>query len=401
MTSPDRRAATLAEIRNRKMARSPHAYVRGNTLKFYEWLDASPGRVPDGPAVWICGDCHLGNLGPLADAKGKVAVQIRDLDQAVMGNPALDLIRLGLSLACAARGSDLPGVTTARMLEHLVTGYEEALAGDFESERDKSHRSHRIQKILAQSVHRRWRQLAKERLEDTKSSLPRGKRFWSLTAEERSGLGELFGEERTRAMVTGLKSRDSDAPIELVDAAYWVKGCSSLGRLRYAVLLRVGDDPRLCLVDVKEATTAAAPRLAGVSMPRDNAARVVQGANVLSPNLGHRMVAARLAGTGVVLRELMPQDLKIEVEQLTPKEAMRIAGYLAGVVGRAHGAQMDAATRRSWRAELARARLGALDAPSWLWSSVVALVADHEAAYLEHCRRFALWDAARAKPRAA
>ena len=31
-----------------------------------------------------------------------------------------------------------------------------------------------------------------------------------------------------------------------------------------------------------------------------------------------------------------------------------------------------------------------LDAPSWLWSSIVGLVASHEAAYLEHCRRYAL-----------
>jgi uncharacterized protein (DUF2252 family) len=35
-----------------------------------------------------------------------------------------------------------------------------------------------------------------------------------------------------------------------------------------------------------------------------------------------------------------------------------------------------------------------LDAPSWLWSSVVDLVAVHETAYLEHCRRFALAAAA-------
>jgi len=31
-----------------------------------------------------------------------------------------------------------------------------------------------------------------------------------------------------------------------------------------------------------------------------------------------------------------------------------------------------------------------LDAPSWLWSSVVELMASHESAYLEHCRRYAL-----------
>src|ERR1700730_3713089 len=35
-------------------------------------------------------------LGPLANTKGHVNIQIRDLDQAVIGNPALDLVRLGL-----------------------------------------------------------------------------------------------------------------------------------------------------------------------------------------------------------------------------------------------------------------------------------------------------------------
>jgi hypothetical protein len=31
-----------------------------------------------------------------------------------------------------------------------------------------------------------------------------------------------------------------------------------------------------------------------------------------------------------------------------------------------------------------------LDAPTWLWSSVVDLIGIHERAYLEHCRRYAL-----------
>ena len=31
-----------------------------------------------------------------------------------------------------------------------------------------------------------------------------------------------------------------------------------------------------------------------------------------------------------------------------------------------------------------------LEAPNWLWSSVVDLLWIHERAYLEHCRRYAL-----------
>ena len=131
MIAPDQRPDRLRTLRDLKMARSAHAYVRGSTSKFYEWLEACPSNVPQGPSVWICGDCHIGNLGPIADIKGNVAVQIRDLDQTVIGNPAHDLIRLALSLASAARGSDLPGVATAHILEHLMLGYETTMAGDF------------------------------------------------------------------------------------------------------------------------------------------------------------------------------------------------------------------------------------------------------------------------------
>jgi len=159
ISRPKQRAKVLLRTRNLKMARNAHAYVRGSTVKFYEWLEDGGRKLPAGPSVWICGDCHLGNLGPLADADGHVDVQIRDLDQTVIGNPVHDLVRLALSLASAARGSDLPGVTTARMLEEMMNGYEAALAGRFGGQTEKNHRPKLIREILDRAVHRKWRQL--------------------------------------------------------------------------------------------------------------------------------------------------------------------------------------------------------------------------------------------------
>src|SRR5438132_3789558 len=103
---PDSRQEVLAAAQRLKVARSAHAYVRGNTAQFYDWLrHLKRGHLPEGPPVWICGDCHVGNLGPLAHPDGRVEIHIRDLDQTVIGNPIHDLVRLGLSLASAARGS--------------------------------------------------------------------------------------------------------------------------------------------------------------------------------------------------------------------------------------------------------------------------------------------------------
>jgi uncharacterized protein (DUF2252 family) len=240
---PSERASILSAHQKLKMAASAHAYVRGNTVKFYQWLESQKrNSLPEGPPVWICGDCHAGNLGPVADAKGRVEIQIRDFDQTVIGNPGHDLIR-----------------------------------------------------------------------------------------------------------------KDG-----------------------------------LCLMDVREAARAAAPQSRNASMPRNSAARVVEGARRLSPSLGERMLAAQLGSRPIFVRELLPQDLKLEIAQLTRAAAMRAAMFLAGVVGKAHARQMDAATRQRWRRELSHNRSKSMDAPSWLWSSVVALIAAHETSYLEHCRRFAM-----------
>lgn len=387
---PSARLEPLTQLRNLKMARSAHAYVRGSTVQFYEWLHSLPGRrLPSGPPVWICGDCHAGNLGPTGDLKGKIDIHIRDLDQTVIGNPAHDLVRLALSLATAARGSDLPGVATARMLEEMMIGYEQA----FESTDDEEPaRPAQVKAGMRSAVQRTWKHLAEERIEDMRPSIPLGKHFWPLAKDERQALKALCATDEIHALVTALKGRSRDDSVELLDSAYWVKGCSSLGLLRYAVLLGVGDDDdqEFCLLDIKEAVAAAAPRTSRAGMPRDNGRRVVEGARHLSPGLGNRMVATRLLDHGFFIRELLPQDMKLELDQLSQPEAMRAAGYLAKVVGIAHARQMDLSTRASWIRELQANRSQTLDAPSWLWSSVVQLVGSHEQGYLEHCRRYAL-----------
>jgi uncharacterized protein (DUF2252 family) len=345
--------------------------------------------IPEGPPVWICGDCHIGNLGPVASADGKIEIQIRDLDQTVIGNPAHDMIRLSLSLGMAARSSDLPGVTTALMVEQVIRGYRQALLG--RSPGVEQGDIEPVPLVMREAKERGWRHLAEERIEDVKPESPLGKKFWKLSSGERREIDRIFGQEDVRSLVTALKSRSNKAGISVLDAAYWMKGCSSLGRLRYAILVGIGKNNRdgFSLVDMKEAAKAAAPRSKSAAMPRDNAQRVVKGARALSPFLGERMLATKFDNRSVVLRELMPQDLKFEMEGLTRADAISAANLFAGVVGKAHARQMDLKARKEWANDLQRNRSKTLDAPSWLWTSVVDLVATHEAAYLNHCRQYA------------
>jgi uncharacterized protein (DUF2252 family) len=205
----------------------------------------------------------------------------------------------------------------------------------------------------------------------------------------------LFEKTDEKELIKSLSGGDEDVSIRLVDAAYWQKGCSSLGRLRYAVLIGVGKKKarKHRLIDVKEATKALAPTAKGAKMPKNDAERVVMGARHLSPYLGDRMVPASLSGRHVVVRELRPQDLKFEFSELTQDEAIMTARLLAGVVGKAHGRQMKVKARKSWSRILKTSYTKTLDAPSWLWNGVVDLVGIHESAYLRHCRQFALMNA--------
>ena len=261
----DERAVVLERQRTQKMARSAHAYVRGNTLEFYEWLDGpARGTLPEGPPIWICGDCHLGNLGPLADADGRVDIQIRDLDQTVVGNPAHDLIRLGLSLASAARGSDLPGrrhrPDAGGDGPRLRAGPGGARSDEAPPEPDA------VRTVRRRALGRQWKHLARERLKDVEPSIPLGRKFWALDDAERAALDDLFGQEAVRRLVLALNGRDDGSRRppgrrRLLDEGLQLPGLPALRRP--GADRRAERPAQLALVDLKEAVEAAAPAAPG------------------------------------------------------------------------------------------------------------------------------------------
>ncbi|MDP4003781.1 DUF2252 family protein [Methylobacterium sp. NEAU K] len=392
-----REASVLEHRRLCKIASSPHAYVRGTTAHFYELIAGMPkDALPEGPPVWICGDAHLGNLGAVAGPDGRIDIQIRDLDQTVVSNPAFDLVRLALSLVTAALNATLPGIVTARMMDAMAVGYADGIADPEDAERDIAE-SDIVATTRRRALGRRWRHLSRERLKGKVGRLPRGDRFFDLDDDEQEAFTALSRDPEVHRLVLALGGAEAGGKVRLLDAAYWIKGCSSLGRLRYAGLVAIGGGarPHLALLDVKEAVPHLAPAAPRADMPDDHARRVLAGARALSPNLGQRMVAADFRGTPVTVRELMPQDLKIDAEQFSRGEAVRVSGHLAAILGRAHGRQMTEADRRAWSVTV-RAPGPGPDAPGWLWSVVTALMGAHQRGYLEHCRRIAQEDLAAA-----
>lgn len=378
----------LDQRREVKMTSSAHAYVRGSTHRFYEWLLSSRGdALPKPPDIWIGGDCHIGNIGAIARADGSVELELRDLDQTVIGSPAHDVVRLALSMVMSVRASGLRGSLALRGVEAIARGYERVLTARA-CDRDASPgvAPPHVKKLLRQANARSRKDFLLERI-GVDERMPMGKRFWPLMDDERAAVQKLVGSRKFERLVTQITDRKDDADVTLVDAAYWVKGCSSLGLWRAAALVRVGGRRgALALVDIKEARKALAPRARGLSHPRNDGDRVVMGAKKLSPHLGTRMISAAVLGVPVYVRELLPQDLKLELDILSEQDVEPVSAYLGSVVGIAHARQLSPAECADWLGKFRKEAAPRSTAPAWLWSAVVDLVALHEGAYLEHCR---------------
>jgi hypothetical protein len=82
--------------------------------------------------------------------------------------------------------------------------------------------------VTRQAYAASWKTLTVERIKDVSPTIPLGKRFWPLSKEEKQEIGKLLLREEMRKLATMRRSRDDAAEVELLDAAYWVKGCSSL-----------------------------------------------------------------------------------------------------------------------------------------------------------------------------
>ncbi len=407
--SPEERAPLLHARREAKMTSSAHAYVRGSTKRFYEWLESSRGAsLPKAPIIWISGDSHLGNMGAVGRIDGAIELQLRDFDQTVVGSPAHDVVRLALSMAMAVRASGLPGATTLRAVEKIARGYETVLEAKA-ARRKFVTRPPPVQvtRLLRAAGNRTRKDLLSERVGDGASAIPIGKKFWPLTDEEHAAIAKLVEKPRFRKLVTSLTSRKNHDPVTFVDAAYWVKGCSSLGLWRVAVLVRVGGHVKgkrggtLALVDVKQGRKPLAPRGRGATLPSHDGERVVAGARALSPYLGTRMIAATVMKKPVFVRELLPQDIKFELDAMADADVDDVSTCLGSVIAIAHAQQLTSAQCAEWLEAFRREHAPRSTAPAWLWAAVVDLVALHEGAYLEHCRGHAATTAPAAVPGAA
>jgi hypothetical protein len=132
------------------------AYGRGSTRKVLRMArDCRSRRLPRRPAMWIGGDCHAGQFGPLGDERGRVAQGVRPPADVCRQLPDKSvLIREVLPRICSSKSN------STRDEAMKATGYLAAVIG-------KAH-----ERQL--STHEERRQEELKRIEQKRRTLPRG-----------------------------------------------------------------------------------------------------------------------------------------------------------------------------------------------------------------------------------
>src|SRR5215212_11962792 len=77
-----RRATHLVSIRYGRMARSPHAFMRGSAAIMAHDLAST---ATTGLVVQLCGDAHIGNFGGYATAERSLVFDLNDFDETLTG----------------------------------------------------------------------------------------------------------------------------------------------------------------------------------------------------------------------------------------------------------------------------------------------------------------------------
>jgi uncharacterized protein (DUF2252 family) len=398
-----KRLPDLFERKRERMAASPLAFLRGAAPLFYEILAARPD-LEAGPAGegWIVGDAHLENFGAYrpdpvvsegasegdgppseksaakASGKGKkkanVTFSLNDFDDATIGPWRFDVLRLATSVLLAARELGAGGAQAVALARHLVDAHSEGAFGGAESPEPPPPVAALVDQVRARSRHALLDARAPIASKGVRR-FARGPRYRDLPRATAAQAATAF----TR-YVAALPADERPAPeqIEVQDCALRVAGTGSLGALRVAVLVRgKGGLDGGWIFDMKEQGDPSSAPLVKPP-PIDAAERVVRGFRACVDRAPRMLGTTRLGGLSMLVRKLSPQEDKLNLRRLDPRDVIPLARYLGGLLGAAHARGVAAGA--SGRGVLPRAWTAS--ERSELLDRAIELAGIHEAVYL-------------------
>lgn len=360
-----RRAPGLVAEKYQRMAATPQGLFRGSPQLFYKDLATlDPGLLTRGPKALLLGDLHLGNLGAIAKADGKLAWGLVDVDEAAAGSVHAELRRMATSIRLAAEEGGLGKGEADDLVKRFTKAYHHELE---QLAKGRGGKGADLPKVVTEFLDDADKKSRKAWLDELAPKGPGGRRF--ARGEKALEVPKASAEEVVEAFAAYRKSLSKEEASALggyhvADVIAPVAGVSSLGRRRFRVLALPSKGEGDALVfELKE---QFAPALALV-LPQDQVAsqagRARRAATALNghrvPFLGETRLPGQTTGDGTFLvRRLEPWHGAIEAAKLKKGELEALVEAAGEIVARGHagGASLGLADAGTILADLGKGK---------------------------------------------
>lgn len=307
-------------IKYAKMARDELGFFRGSAHLFYEDLG---GDLPDAPLAWLCGDLHLENFGSYRADNRLSYFDFNDFDEACLGPLTADWVRLLTSVVLESWERGHRARDTRDLAKRVTANYAATLKSGKARWLERATASGLILELLSSLEHRSQTKFLASRsvLEGRKRKLlVDGKKALPADPGERKQM-----ERFARKQLQGFR---------LIDVARRIAGNGSLGVPRYVLLVESNEDERHLLLDLKQAQQPVGPRYHRWKQPawEHDAHRVAAVQELMQAVPVAFLRAVRFEGTSWVLRELVPQEDRVDVAQASDRNFTQFAQTLGCVV---------------------------------------------------------------------
>jgi uncharacterized protein (DUF2252 family) len=339
----------LVPLKIGRMALSPFGFFRGAAPVMAADLARRPNT---GLLVQLCGDAHVQNIGAFATPEGRLAFDLNDFDETILGPWEWDLARLAASVVLAGREAGNGKRLCTEAVRTLTRSYRESMdsfseMGLLDLARYEVHRHTRDGPVRA-ALGKAERATAAHAVEKLTVPTRSGRRFHDRPPllchvpgrTARAVIGSLAGYRETlgpdrRLVVEGYRP---------MDVAFKVVGTGSVGTRDYVVLFvgRHADD--YFLLQVKEELPSCYARyLPEVPPYRHQGQRVAEGQHKMQtcsdPFLGWTSVEGR----DYLVRQLCDHKAKVELEDMEGAALVEYALVSGEILAKGHARTGDAA----------------------------------------------------------
>jgi uncharacterized protein (DUF2252 family) len=348
------RVPALLPLKYSRMQTSPFAFFRGSVCI----MAADLARQPhSGLIVQLCGDAHVQNLGSFEAPDGRLAFDINDFDETILGPWEWDVKRMAASIVLAGSEANHRRSSCSSAVEAFANSYctsIETLAEQPILDAAR-HQIHRAKKALAVSAALRQAQRAdpRELLEKYTEKAANGRVQFKKIEHV---IWRVHGQRRQEVLASLPLYAESLQPDRLhlfgffkpVDVAFKVVGTGSVGLRDYVVLMDGnGPEDPLFLQIKQEMPSAYAPYLQGHAF-LNQGQRAAEGQRKIQPASDLLLGWTKIGEHDYLVRHLNDHKGSVDLENLKGEGLTSLAGVAGELLARGHARSGDALTIKGY-----------------------------------------------------